>query len=169
MGKYSSDQCSKRPLIRECLSCTKSSAWPQSRPWPDLGLCSSLGCKSQQANIRHVFHLSYQFCPSDPDPVHHDVDLTFFRQAYGPVLLTIMLVSRNLESVFWWMSFNSKYKNCLKNDYSLIQEHCSHLHLQKFLQIISANLVFHLNFYLFLVTFDKDLFISSVTKSVTLM
>ena len=82
---------------------------------------------------------------------------------------TIMLVSRNLESVFWWTSFNSKYKNCLKNDYSLIQEHCSHLHLQKFLQIISANLVFHLNFYLFLVTFDKDLFISSVTKSVTLM
>ena len=54
---------------------------------------------------------------------------------------TIMLVSRNLESVFWWMSFNSKYKNCLKNDYFLIQEHCRHLHLQKFLQIISANLV----------------------------
>ena len=52
-----------------------------------------------------------------------------------------MLVSRNLESVFWWMSFNSKYKNCLKNDYFLIQEHCRHLHLQKFLQIISANLV----------------------------
>ena len=51
-------------------------------------------------------------------------------------------------------------KNCFENGYIRISLPytwtCSHLNLQKFLQIISANLVFHLDFYLSLVTLDKD-------------